>query len=80
MTLSMIESASGRVCERRRKIRGLSERAAARHFGIDPRTVSKMLKFSVPPDYRRSKPPVRPKLDPFNWVWPGVIKSTIGLD
>lgn len=47
------------------RIEGLSARAAARRFGIDPRTVSKMLKFSVPPGYRRSKPPVRPKLDPF---------------
>jgi hypothetical protein len=24
-----------------------------------------MLAFSVPPGYRRSRPPVRPKLDPF---------------
>ncbi|HSM53398.1 MAG TPA: IS21 family transposase [Erythrobacter sp.] len=47
------------------RIEGLSERAAARRFGIDPRTVSKMLKFSVPPGYRRTKLPVRPKLDPF---------------
>ena len=47
------------------RIEGLSERAAARRFGIDPRTVSKMLEFSVPPGYRRTKPPVRPKLDPF---------------
>jgi transposase len=47
------------------RIEGLSERAAARRFGIDPRTVSKMLKFSVPPGYRRTKPMVRPKLDPF---------------
>jgi len=47
------------------RIEGLSERAAARRFGIDPRTVSKMLRFSVPPGYRRSKPPVRPKLGPF---------------
>jgi transposase len=43
------------------RIEGLSERAAARRFGIDPRTVSKMLKFSVPPGYRRTKLPVRPK-------------------
>ena len=47
------------------RIEGLSERAAARRFGIDPRTVAKMLAFSVPPGYRRSKPPVRPKLDAF---------------
>jgi hypothetical protein len=45
------------------RIEGLSKRAAARRFGIDPRTVDKMLEFSVPPGYRRSKPPVRPKLE-----------------
>ena len=47
------------------RVEGLSERAAARRFGIDPRTASKMLPFSVPPGYRRTKPPVRPKLDGF---------------
>src|SRR5438270_7446693 len=47
------------------QIEGLSRRAAARQFGIDPRTVAKMLAFSVPPGYRRSRPPARPKLDPF---------------
>ena len=30
------------------QIEGLSKRAAARRFGIDPRTVDKMMKFSVP--------------------------------
>ncbi len=44
---------------------GMSERAAAGHFGIDRKTVSKILKHSVPPGYRREHPPVRPKLDPF---------------
>src|SRR5258705_4070650 len=47
------------------RIEGLSERAAARRFGIDPRTVAKMVAFSVPPGYRRTKPPVRPRLDAF---------------
>ena len=44
---------------------GMSERAAGRYFGIDRKTVSKILKHSVPPGYRREGPPVRPKLDPF---------------
>src|SRR5712691_5648690 len=47
------------------RIEGLSERAAARRFGIDPRTVSKMMTFSVAPGSLSSKPPVRPKLDAF---------------
>ena len=46
------------------RIEGLSHREAARRFGIDPRTVAKMMVFSVPPGYRRSAPPARPKLDP----------------
>src|SRR4051812_36518309 len=45
-------------------VEGMSQRQAARVFGIDPKTVAKMLRFAVPPGYRRSKPPVRPKLDP----------------
>ena len=43
------------------QIEGLSRREAARQFGIDPRTVAKMLAFSVPPGYRRRRPPARPK-------------------
>ena len=31
------------------QIEGISRREAARRFGIDPRTVAKMLSFSVPP-------------------------------
>jgi transposase len=46
-------------------VEGLSRREAARRFGIDPRTVAKMLAFSVPPGYRRSGPAARPKLDAF---------------
>ena len=36
------------------QIEGLSKRTAARRFGIDPRTVDKMMAFSVPPGYVRS--------------------------
>lgn len=44
---------------------GMSARAAAQHFGIDRKTVSKILKHSVPPGYGRERAPSRPKLDPF---------------
>jgi hypothetical protein len=47
------------------RIEGTGRRDAERRFGIDPRTVAKMLSFSLPPGYRRSRPPARPKLDPF---------------
>ena len=58
------------------QIEGLSRREAARQFGIDPRTVAKMLAFSVPPGYRRSRPAARPKLDPFT----GIIDSILTQD
>ena len=58
------------------RIEGLSKRAVARRFGIDPRTVDKMLEFSVPPGYRRSKPPVKPKLGPFI----GIIDAILAED
>jgi transposase len=57
-------------------VEGLSRREAARRFGIDPRTVAKMLAFAVPPGYRRSGPPVRPKLDAFT----GVIEQILEED
>ena len=44
---------------------GLSQREAARRFGIDRKTVAKILKHSVPPGYQRGQPPKRPKLDPY---------------
>jgi transposase len=56
-------------------IEGISERAAAERFGINARTVSKMLKFSVPPGYVRGKPPFRPKLDGFTGVIDGILAA-----
>ncbi len=36
-------------------VEGMSQRGAARYFGIDPRTVAKMMRFAVPPGYRRRR-------------------------
>ena len=58
------------------QIQGISRRAAAERFGIDPRTVSKMLKFSAPPGYVRTKPPFRPKLGAFT----GIIDAILAAD
>jgi transposase len=43
----------------------MSKSAAGRLYGIDRKTVAKILLHSVPPGYRRTAWPVRPKLDPF---------------
>jgi transposase len=42
---------------------GLSQREAARRFGVDRGTVAKMVEHSVPPGYRQTKALRRPKLD-----------------
>lgn len=60
------------------QIEGLSRREAARQFGIDPRTVAKMLAFSVPPGYRRRRPPARPKLDPFTGIIDDILTQDEG--
>lgn len=46
-------------------VEGVSERQAARRFGISRKSVRKMLRFAVPPGYARSQPIHRPKLGPF---------------
>ncbi len=55
---------NGRV-RRACHVDGMSARAAAHHFGSDRKTVSKILRHSVPPGYRRERAASRPKLDPF---------------
>src|SRR3954464_5838637 len=59
-------------------VEGMSQRQAARVFGIDPKTVAKMLRFAVPPGYRPSKPPVRPKLDPLLPVIDRILEEDRG--
>ncbi len=56
-------------------IDGMSRREAARIFGIDRRTVDKILKFSLPPGYRRTKPIKRPKLDPFVGIIDAILEA-----
>ena len=54
---------------------GLSQREAARRFGIDRKSVAKMLAFSAPPGYRRSDPPKRPKLGPFTDIIDRILEE-----
>jgi transposase len=54
----------------------MSEREAARQFGLARETVRKMLRYSVPPGYRRQQPPRRPKLD----AWVAVIDQILEHD
>src|SRR3546814_2441055 len=49
-------------------VEGMSVREAARVFGLHREMVSKMLRYSAPPGYRRSAPVRRPKLDAFTGV------------
>ena len=51
----------------------MSEREAARQFGLARETVRKMLRYAVPPGYRRQQPARRPKLD----AWVGVIDQIL---
>ena len=46
-------------------VEGMGIREAAREYGLHRDTVRKMLRYSVPPGYRRSKPVRRPKLEPY---------------
>jgi hypothetical protein len=54
----------------------MSEREAARMFGLARETVRKMLQYSVPPGYRRQQPMRRPKLG----AWIGTIDQILEAD
>ena len=56
-------------------VEGLSQREAARRFGIHRGTVRKMLTFSVPPGYRRTRPPARPKLEAFVALLDAILEA-----
>jgi transposase len=54
-------------------VEGKGKRQVAREFGISRNMVRKMLRYTAPPGYQRSKPIRRPKLDP----WVGVIDAIV---
>ena len=56
-------------------IHRMSRREAARVFGINRRTVDKMLAFSVPPGYRRNKVVRCPKLDGFTGIIDQILET-----
>jgi len=56
-------------------VEGLSERGAARRFGLARETVRKMLRYRLPPGYRRAQPIRRPKLDAFTGVIDQILRE-----
>ena len=56
-------------------VEGLSERAAARRFGLARETVRKMLRYRRPPGYRRAQPVRRPKLDAFTGIINQILRE-----
>jgi transposase len=60
-------------------VEGMSIREAARVFGLHRDTVRKMLMYSVPPGYRRERPPRRPKLEPYTGVIDRILDEDLTL-
>ena len=56
-------------------VEGLSERAAARRFGLARETVRKMLRYRRPRGYRRAQPIRRPKLDAFTGIIDQILRE-----
>src|ERR1039457_4447340 len=56
-------------------VEGKSERTVAREFGVARETVRKMLRYAVPPGYRRQQPPKRPKLGPLVGVIDAILEN-----
>lgn len=58
------------------QVDGMSQREAARQFGLARKTIRKMLAFSIPPGYGRKKPVLKPKLGP----WLGILDQILEDD
>ncbi len=58
------------------QVDGMSERQAAREYGLSRKTIRKMMAYSAPPGYQRKKPVARPKLGP----WLGVVDQILEDD
>jgi transposase len=56
-------------------VEGISEREAAKRFGVARKTVHKMLGFAAPPGYQRKQPIRRPKLEPYLGVINQILES-----
>lgn len=54
---------------------GMSQREAARQFGVDRKVIKKMLEHPEPPGYRRSKPAPRAKLDGFTEIIDHILEG-----
>ncbi|MGC8528082.1 MAG: IS21 family transposase, partial [Acidiphilium sp.] len=59
-------------------VEGRSRREAARVFGLNRETIAKICRFSVPPGYRRERPPAKPKLGPFIPVIDAILEADRG--
>ena len=59
-------------------VEGMGIREAAREFGLHRDTVRKVLKYSIPPGYSRSKPVRRPKLEPYTGVIDRILEDDRG--
>ncbi len=60
-------------------VEGVSEREAAKRFGLARETVRKMLRYAAPPGYRRQKPIRRPKLDAYTPIIDQILETDLAL-
>ena len=56
-------------------VEGISQREAARRFGLSRTTVAKMMQFSLPPGYRRRQAPPRPRLQSYTGIIDQILEQ-----